>query len=144
MLYTVDIKKCLILVGPAIMQGFADGEAFTMELDDDLYQKVTGADGDVSRSRRHGMAASAMIKLMQTSPSNNVLSGYAILDQKTNAGVVPLVVKDLLGTTVLFSAYGWVKKPAVVSYSKEVTNREWAIDLAGSEIFIGGNLPMGF
>lgn len=144
MLYTVDFKKVNILVGPAVMQGFADGEGFSLELDDDLYQKVTGADGDVSRSRRHGQSANAKITLVQTSPSNAILSAYAALDRAVNGGVVPLSVRDLLGTTVLFSAYGWIKKLPPVTYGKEITNREWMIDLAGSEIFIGGNLPMVF
>lgn len=144
MLYTFDIKKCLILVGPAIISGFADGEALSIELDDDLYQKQTGADGDVARSRRHGLAGNAKITLMQTSPSNDVLSAYSILDQTLNAGVVPLTVKDLLGRTAIFAPYAWVKKPAPASFGKELTNREWVLDLATVELFIGGNAPMLF
>ncbi len=144
MLYTFDIKKCLILVGGIRMQGFADGEAFSLELDDDLYQKVTGADGDTSRSRRHGLAANAKISLMQTSPSNDVLMGFAIADHLNNAGVVPLLVKDLLGTTAVFSAYAWVKKPAPLALGKELANKEWMLDLATTEMVIGGNFKMFF
>ncbi len=144
MLYTFDFKKCLILVGPSIIQGFADGEGLSLELDDDLYQKQTGADGDVARARRHGLAANAKLTLMQTSPSNNVLMGYAILDHLSNAGVVPLTVKDLLGQTAIFAPYCWVKKPAPMALGKELTNREWMLDLANTEIFVGGNAPMLF
>lgn len=139
MLYTFDIKKCIIIVGVARMQGFANGEAFSLELDDDLYQKEAGADGDVSRSRRHGLSASAKISLMQTSPSNDILMGYAVADHLSNAGVVPLTVKDILGTTTIFAPYCWVKKPAPMAVGKELTNREWALDIANTEMFIGGN-----
>lgn len=139
MLYTVDFNKNLILVGGVRMQGFADGEGFTLELDDDLYSKTTGADGDVARARRHGRAGNAKITLMQSSPSNDILTGFAVADILNNAGVVPLMVKDLLGTTAIFAAYAWVKKPPAVALGKEVTNREWMLDIANVELFIGGN-----
>lgn len=144
MLYTFDFKKCAILIGGVRMQGFADGEGFSLELDDDLYQKQTGADGDVSRARRHGLSANGKITLQQTSPSNDVLMGFAILDFATNAGVVPLLVKDLLGTTAIFAPYCWIKKPAPYSIGKELSNREWMIDVANTELVIGGNAKMLF
>jgi len=144
MLYTFDIKKCLILVGPSRIQGFADGEAISLELDDDLYQKEAGADGDIARSRRHGLSASAKISLMQSSPSNDVLMAWAVADRATNAGVFPLTVTDLLGTTVVFAPYCWVKKTPALSLGKELSNREWMIDIATAELFIGGNASMLF
>jgi hypothetical protein len=144
MLYTVDFKKWLILVGGIRMQGFADGEGFSLELDDDLFQKVTGADGDTARARRHGLSGSAKITLLQTSPSNDILTGFAVADIVNNAGVVPLMVKDLLGTTTAFAAYAWVKKPAPLSAGKEVGNREWMLDIANVEQFIGGNFTPTF
>lgn len=139
MLYTFDFKRVSVIVGGIRIQGFADGEGVSVELDDDLYQKVTGADGDVSRARRNGLAASAKLTLMQTSPSNDILSGFAILDRTLNAGIVPFMIKDLLGTSVIFSAYGWVKKLPAYTAGKELSNREWILDLANVEEFIGGN-----
>jgi hypothetical protein len=144
MLYTVDIKKCLLLVGGIRMQGFADGEAFVMDLDEDLYSKVTGADGDTTRARRHGQAANCKITLLQTSPSNDILMAFAVADRVNNAGVVPVMIKDLLGTTAAFSAYAWVKKPPQMAFGKEVTNREWMLDVANVEYFNGGNIPQLF
>jgi hypothetical protein len=143
-LYTFDIRKCLILAGPHILQGFADGEAFSLELDDDLYQKQAGADGDIARARRHGQAGNGKISLMQTSVSNDVLSAFAALDRLSNAGVFPLTVKDLLGTTTAFAAYAWIKKPPALALGKELATREWMLDLANTELFIGGNSPMLF
>lgn len=142
MLYTFDFKKCGIWVGGIRMQGFADGEAMTLELDDDLYIKQTGADGDVARTRRHGQAANAKIVLQQTSPSNDVLMGFAVLDRLNNAGVVPISVRDLLGTTAIFAPYCWVKKPPVFAVGKELANREWMFDIANTELFIGGNVSL--
>lgn len=139
MLYTFDIKKCIITVGVDRMQGFANDEAFTLELDEDLYQKEAGADGDVSRSRRHGLSAGAVIKLAQTSPSNNALMKYAIADFANNSGIVPLTVQDLLGTTAIFCPFVWVKKPPELKLGRSLTTREWPIDIAHADMLIGGN-----
>ncbi len=144
MLYTFDFKKCLILVGPTRIQGFADGEGLSLELDDDLYQKETGADGDVARARRHGLAGGGKIILQQTSPSNDILMAWAIADRANNAGVFPLTVMDLLGTTAIFAPYCWIKKTPVVSLGKELSNREWMLDIANTELKIGGNASMLF
>jgi hypothetical protein len=144
MLYTFDFKKCLVLVGGIRIQGFADGEGVSVELDDDLYSKVTGADGDVSRARRHGLAGNGKVTLAQTSQSNDVLMGFAIADRTDNAGVVPFMIKDILGTTAIFVPYAWVKKPPAFTAGKEITNREWMFDFANTELFIGGNAKMLF
>lgn len=139
MLYTFDFKKVICLVGGIPMQGFADGVGIEVQLDDDLYQKTAGADGDVSRARRHGLASNAKLTFMQTSPSNDVLMAFAIADMLNNAGVVPMLIKDLLGTTVIFAPYCWVKKPPAFSAGKELSNREWMLDVANTELFVGGN-----
>jgi hypothetical protein len=140
MLYTLDFKKVLLLVGTSRIQGFADGEGFTFDLDEDLYTKTTGADGDTARSRRHGQSANLKINLMQTSPSNDILMALAVLDRVNNAGVVPVTVKDLLGTTLIFAPYCWVKKTPPAAFGKEVASREWMIDIANTELYIGGNI----
>jgi hypothetical protein len=142
MLYTYDFKKVICIVGVAPIQGFADGTGIEVELDEDLFQKYTGADGDVSRSRRHGMGANAKFTLAQTSPSNDILSAIMLLDITANAGVVPLLIKDVLGTTKILSGYAWVKKPPAASYGKEVGVREWILDIATIEYFVGGNTPV--
>lgn len=139
MLYTYDFKKVLALVGGVPMQGFADGTGIEVELDDDLWVIVTGADGETARARRHGLVATMKLTFMQTSPSNDVLSGLVLVDILENAGVVPVLVKDVLGSSVFFSARGFVKKPAGSSFGKEVGNREWSLVLPGIDQFVGGN-----
>jgi hypothetical protein len=139
MLYTYDFKKVVCVVGVAPIQGFADGSGIDLELDEDLYQKYVGADGDTSRARRHGMAANCKLTLAQTSPSNDILSALMIADVTANAGTFPLLIKDALGTTKILSGYAWVKKPPGVSYGKEVAVREWLLDIASITYFVGGN-----
>lgn len=138
-LYTYDPKKILCIVGVAPMQGFAEDTAIELELDDDVYATKAGIDGDVSRARVHGLIQTAKITLMQTSPSNDVLSAIHALDLASNAGVVPFMLKDVLGTTLIFSGYCWIRKPAPVAFGKEVGNRVWTLTIANVTQFIGGN-----
>ncbi len=136
---TYDPKEVHIIIGGFEMMALTDGTFFTITMDDDAYAKVTGADGETSRAKSNNNGAEATISLQQTSPSNDILSGIAIADKLSNSGIVPVIVKDSLGTTVLFSAEGWVKKMPDVTYGKEIGNRDWPIDLANVDVFIGGN-----
>ena len=136
---TYDPKKVHIIIGGFEMVGFVDGTFFTITMDDDAYSKVTGADGETSRAKNNNNGALATLSLQQTSSSNDVLSGFALADRLSNSGIVPVVVKDSLGTTILFSAEGWVKRTPDAPFAKEISNRDWPFDLANVDTFIGGN-----
>ncbi len=137
---TYDPKEVHIIIGGFEMTGFADGTFLTISRDNDSFSKVSGADGETSRAKSNDKGGGAILSLQQTSPSNDILSGIVIADELSNSGVVPMIVTDSLGTTVLFSGEGWIKKPAEVTFAKEIGNRDWNLDLASMDIFIGGNL----
>ncbi len=134
-----DPKQVLIIVGGVPMQGFADGSFATIERDEDAFTKIVGSDGEVSRAKSNNKSGLLTLTLHATSPSNDVLSGFASLDELSNSGVVPVFVKDNSGRSVFVSAEGWVRRLPSSEYSNEITNREWAIDLGVVEFFSGGN-----
>jgi len=136
---TYDPKQVQLIIGGAPIGGFADGEFISVERDEDTFTKVAGADGEVSRSKSNNKMGELTVTLLQTSASNAILSAFMLADELSNSGVIPIFIKDSLGTTTLFSAEGWVKKPPAVSYDKELTDREWTFDLANVDIFVGGN-----
>lgn len=136
---TYDAKKVAVIVGGIPMSGFADGEFISVERDDDAFTKVSGSDGIVSRAKTNNRSGMATLTLAQTSPSNDVLSGFAIADELDNSGVVPMVIKDLLGNSTFFSGTAWIRKVPTAGFGKEISNREWIFDLAEIDIFIGGN-----
>ena len=137
---TYDPKSVILTVGGFPIGGYADGTFINHEYDEDSFAKVTGADGFTSRAKTQNRGSFLTINLAQTSPSNDTLSGLALADQLSNTGVVPVVLKDILGTTVLFSANGWVRKPANLEYGKEITNREWILDLTDTDLVVGNNV----
>lgn len=138
MLKTVDPTQYVIVVGGVPITGFSQDSMATLEYDEDAYAKVTGIDltTRVKKSNKSGMLT---LSLQQSSPSNDVLSGFYLLDQASNSGAVPVLVKDNSGTTLAFSPAGWVRKMPAVELSTEVTDREWILDLSDLDMFVGGN-----
>ncbi|MBX9744275.1 MAG: DUF3277 family protein [Chlamydiales bacterium] len=136
---TYDPKQVIITVGGVPMSGFADGSFLTVDRDDNQWTKVTGADGTSTRIKSNNRSGNMIITLKQSSPSNDVLSGFANVDELTNAGVVPILVKDLSGNSIFFSATGWVKKYPSSEFGKDLANREWVLDLVDLDVFVGSN-----
>jgi hypothetical protein len=138
-LKTYDPKKVILVIGGVPIGGYADGTFILFERTTDMFSKVVGADGEVSRAKSNDKTGQFTITLLQTSDSNDILSGIAELDERLNSGVVPAILKEMNGTTTIFSGTVWVRKKPNIEYSKEVTNREWVLDAAESEVFVGGN-----
>lgn len=136
---TYDPKEVVVLVGGIPIGGFADGTAIAVSRSNDAYSKVSGTDGITSRAKSNDKSGEIAITLSQTSPSNDVLSGIALADELSNNGVVPVSITDLSGRTILLSAFAWIRKPADTEFAKEISNREWMLDAADLNMFVGGN-----
>lgn len=147
MIRTYDPKGVLVIVNGIPLYGFADGTFIRVERDDDMFTKVVGADGMTSRAKSNNKGGKITITLKQTSPSNDVLSGIALADEMTNAGVVPIMIKEMSkpvpSQSLAVSGFGWVQKQPVMEYGKEITNREWIFDCADLEIVTLGVPPAG-
>ena len=136
---TFDPKEVAVVVGGSVIGGFADGEFIRVSRKNDAYTMVEGSDGVISRAKSNSRSGEMTIILSQTSPSNDVLSLIHAADEATNAGVVPVAVKDLSGRSTYVSAFAWIRKSPDTSFGKDITNREWILDLADYNPFVGGN-----
>lgn len=143
---TYDPKMVIITIGGVPMTGYADGTFVSVERASDSFTKVTGADGMVTRSKSNDKSGQITLTLKQSSPSNDVLSGFAALDEMSNTGVFPVSITDLSGHTLLFMPSAWIRKPANVEFGKELSTREWVLDFDKYELpasLIGGNNSIG-
>lgn len=136
---TFDPAQVVLSFGGIPMSGYADGEFISIEPTSDDFQMSTGADGDTSRVKMNDNSATLTLTLAMTSPSNDILTGFRQLDKRTGQGVVPCICKDLSGRTTVFSGNAWIRRAPTVKFGKEISTREWMIDLANAEIFDGGN-----
>lgn len=136
---TYDPKQVVVSIGGIPISGYLDGTFIQVTRDEDAFAKKTGADGETSRAKSNSRGGSVTLSLAQTSLSNDALSALAAVDENTGNGVVPLLVKDVRGTSLIASASAWIKKLPDTIYSKEIEGREWVIDCADLQIFVGGN-----
>lgn len=143
MVRTFDAVGVAVTVNGIAISGFADGTFIRLEKTSDNYVMKSGADGKTSRAKLNDRTGSMTLTLMQTSLSNVVLSGIAELDQLSNAGVVPIGVTDINGTTTFFTATGWVRKMPDWEAGKDVNEVEWIFDCADINYVIGGNTADG-
>lgn len=136
---TYDPKKVIITFGAVVLTGYAEGTFVTIARSGDLFEKTKGADGGVDRVNKNAFDYAVTATIRQTSPTNAVLSAIAAADQISNAGVLPLVVRDLNGTTLFTAAQAWIAKDPDDEFSDTISDREWRFDTGPAAKLTGGN-----
>jgi hypothetical protein len=73
-----------------------------------------------------------------------VLQQLQIADANTpdNTWVFSVTIKDLSGQTVASSNSAIIAAPPTVEFSSETSTRVWQVYLFGSDLFVGGNMPL--
>lgn len=140
---TYDPAKLVIVFGGFPISGYAEGTFVNVARDADAFSKNVGSGGSVARAKSNNKSGSVTITLQQTSLSNDYLSGVAIADDIGGTGILPLIVKDLEGTTLYESAHAWIRKVADGDFSNEIEGREWVIDCEVLEMVTGGTPMFG-
>ena len=120
------------------IQGFAEGTMVQVARDEDTFTKVTGAQGDTTRTRSRNKGGKVTITLLQASPTNGKLSTFQKNDERLGTGVGPLLVKDLNGLTLYSARNAWLTKPADAEFAKDPTQRVWVFDCAELQMFTDG------
>lgn len=136
---TFDPKSVIVTIGGVPMSGYADGTFLEITADTQQFTKIVGADGFTTRVKSNNYGGVMTLTLSQSSPSNDVLSGFLQLDRASNRGVVPILIKDMSGTTIIFAGTGWIQQFPDVIFGNEINNRAWILDLAEIDVLIGGN-----
>lgn len=136
---TYSSKEVSILAGVAEIKGYGDGDFVSIEMMEDAFTEISGADGEVTWSENPSTLATVTITLMASSASNDALSTLHITDRATRAGTFPLFIKDNSGRDLFVSDAARIKKFANITKGKEVGTREWTITCANSQFFVGGN-----
>lgn len=119
----------IVITFGGIITGFADGTFVKVGRNEETWKLVVGADGLVTRVRNRNASARATFTLMQTSPSNAVLSAIAVLDEATGGGILPILIKDTNSVELVTATEAWIIKPPDKEFGKDLTNREWIIEM---------------
>lgn len=135
-----DPSRVVVTFRGVVLRGFAEGTFFSLERDEETFEKSYGATGDVTRVRKRKRGGRGTATLQQASPTNDDLSAIALLDEQSGLGYGPLMVKDLNGTTLASAAIAWLVQPAAISFADGAESREWMIDCAAVSMTVGGAL----
>lgn len=135
---TYDPKDITVVFSGILITGYADGTFCEIDREADAFTDVAGAGGEVARARTQDRRGTIKVTLMMTSPTNDLLSATAAVDESTGNGVGEIMVKDNNGTSIASGSESWImKKPAKV-YAKEIESLEWRIRVANLVHIVGG------
>lgn len=118
--------------------GTAPGTFITVEYDEDTFTKQTGADGEVARARSRNRGAKVRLTLMQTSPSNDMLTAAHAEDRLLGTGSGTFNMAELNGTSLVNAPEAWVQKLPSLERGKELGQVEWTLDCAAADVHVGG------
>lgn len=123
----------LVISNIPIDSGFAEGAFVEVEQLEEDFKMVVGTDGSVTRSKTNNRSAKVIVRLLQTSDGNALLSALNRLDklQPNGAGVGAFLLKDRTNGSIVHQAeHCWIAKPPKVTYEKIATPREWELAIA--------------
>jgi len=122
--------------------GYASGDFAKLVQDKASFTEVEGTDGTVTRSKTYSRLTTFTLMTMQSnSLTNGFLSAQIFADEVgiNGAGILPLSIQDLNGTTLFQALRAWVTKPADQDFSNEAKPREWIIKCIRDLTIVGGN-----
>jgi hypothetical protein len=139
-----DADQVLVYFNGVRLQGFADGEFFTVEQLSDGFTDVVGTDGEVTRSKTNDRRMKVVAKLMQSSDANAALSVLHAkdLNAPNGAGVGTFLMQDLSGATIVQGAQAWIVKYPDGSMDRGPKGRDWEIRIANGLRVEGGNVTV--
>lgn len=134
-------KDIVIIFGPVIVSGFADGTFCNVVFNEDAYTLQVGTDGEGTRSKSNNRSGTATFTTMQSSDANDLLSAIHNLDLNTSGGdgIQPLLIKDLQGRSLYTAETAWIRKNPDSEFAREAGPREWVIETDSMVALVGGN-----
>ncbi len=140
--YNYSLDDVVLIIGGFPITEYGEGEGVKIEFDEDDFNVSQGSHGSVTRAKNHNNVAEMTVRLEQGSPVNAFLSGLNATDRLTRQGSFPVLLKDLLGFTLVSAAQCWINKPGPISLGNEAEPIEWTIKLtAFLNYTVGGNTP---
>jgi len=136
-----DPLKVAIHIAGQPVEGFADGTFITVTRNAQTWTNQTGAGGESARSKSNDKSGTVEITLMQTSATNDLLSGLFLADENVSgSGKFGFTLSDENGTTNITSTDMWVQQPPSVEFGKELSDRVWTLE-TGNLIYaaVGGS-----
>lgn len=136
---TYSAKEVSVSFNGVELTGLADGDdVILVEPNVEQSSIVTGNDGKPSRAINPDQSGKVTVKLKQTSPSNDILSGFVTKDRIDGSVVGTIMVKDNRGTSLAVGTDAVIERSPGQSFGAALSDRTWVFvcgvlfDYAGS------------
>lgn len=136
--YTPDSVTCLV-AGIMDLDGFVDGTFISINKDRQAFQSITTPDGTTARLHNEDNTYTVSITLHSASNSNDFLTKLWLLDEVSERGKFPLLIKDGSGSDLFFSTTTWVEGVPSIVKSNGIDSRTWVLKSAFAVVNVGGN-----
>ncbi len=132
--------------GDTISLGYGAGtakEGITTEMLDDKTKMDIGSDGSVMHTLRASNAARIMVRLLKTSPTNNLLSTVYGLQRLSPLlwGQNFISVRDILQGDVLSADFVAFARQPVITYAEDANMNEWQFLCGSLDELLGQGIP---
>lgn len=139
-LFTYDPSSVTCLVaGLLALDGFVDGSFITINKERQPYQSITTPDGTTARLHNEDSTYKVSITLHSGSSSNDFLTKLWLLDEVSERGKFPLLIKDGSGSDLFFSTTTWIEGVPEIIKSNGIDVRTWVLKAAFAVVNFGGN-----
>lgn len=136
---TIDPKALNLIIGAHLVSGRARGSWLTVSYTNDETAVLSGIDDEAMFVDSVTRTATITVVLMQSSDSNDVLSGLLIANRAAPGGLAfPLVIAESNGRTVYTAAQAKIAKMADGVWSDGGEVRTWTIIAPRLVGFVGG------
>jgi hypothetical protein len=124
------------------VEGFSEGTFIEVSKDIQPLVTVRSTDGQVARRRVINDTYTIKLTVLRASAANNALTRLWKLDELTDQGKFPILIKDHSGTGYFFSKSAWVENIPSLQYSTSMESNTWLIRANDGVLNIGGNQPL--
>lgn len=129
----------VLLAGMMSVDGFVDGSFISVDKDEPPYRSRSTADGQIIRMYKNSQSYTITLTLHIGATANSFLTKLWQLDEITQRGKFPVIIKDGSGSDLFFSATSWIEGLPSLTKSNEVDTRVWRIKCSSALINYGSN-----
>lgn len=119
-----DPKQMTILFGVHKIVDVAE-TFLSVSFDEPRFRLVSGIDGDSTRIRNQNRSATIEVTLLQSSLSNDYLSGFLTVDELTGVSVLPFFAKDDNSNNTIIAPSCFIEGMPSHTYGTTGNNQVW-------------------
>lgn len=141
-LTTYSPKDVIVTIaGIHTVTGYVDGTFIRIFKDTKPVSTMRAMDGTVARVYSSDTMWSFELTIMQSSVTNDLLSALWNVDQVTQLGKFPIMMKDSNGSSLFLAATAWIEDSPTMTFAQNLGERTWKFGCTEVVMNVGGANP---